>query len=125
MYCFIHTGKFIVESCFRMYAGSCNEGINLQNGEWKGSGRYPWGTTSAVFFYIKTSELWEQNSSKIIQMNDSWISINSLIYASFSHLQTNIILNTSNSLCVVGAFLMPQTTLYKREQETTEIAECY
>ena len=65
-------------------------------------------------------------------MNNSLISINSLIYASFSHLQTNVILNTSNSLCVVGAFLISflmyapeKTTLNEREWETTEIAECY
>ena len=47
------------------------EGINLENGEWKGSGRYPWGTTCAIF-YIKTSELREQNSCEISKWTIVW-----------------------------------------------------
>lgn len=67
-------------------------------------------------------------------MKDSLMIINGLIYTSFSqrlHLQTNIILNTSNSPCVVGAFLIPflmhalETTMNERDRETTEIAKCY
>ena len=68
-------------------------------------------------------------------MKDSLMFINGLIYTSFSqrlHLQTNIILNSSNFPCVVGAFLIPflmhaleKTTLNERERETTEIAKCY